>query len=154
MPNTGQLSFGVRATSDNQLSGTNYFVNNTIYNASVGLGISVPYHKIGKWIFRNNIVKSPSHVNISSLNDTESLIFDHNLYDTGNSFQVEASGMEFSTWQNKYKYDTIGSKVADPLFVSPGKDFHLKPGSPAIDTGVSIGVLKDNAGKNPDIGAY
>ena len=154
LSNTDQCAFIVRATSDNLLNGINYFVNNTIYNASVGLGISVPSHNIGKWIFRNNIVKSPSHVSISSPNDTGSLTFDHNLYDTGHSFQVEASGMEFSTWQNKYKYDTIGSNIADSLFVYPGTDFHLKSGSPAIGTGASIDVLKDNAGKNPDIGAY
>ena len=50
----------------------------------------------------------------------------------------------------------------DPMFVDvENNDFHLKPGSPAIDRGLSIKEIKvdlDNTsrpkGKDYDIGAY
>lgn len=47
----------------------------------------------------------------------------------------------------------------DPLFEKPvSGDFHLKAGSPAINTGQNIGIIEDLEGKprdvNPDIGAY
>ena len=158
LPNKDHTSFMVRATSDNLLPGTNYFINNTIYNASVGLGISVPYHRAGKWVFRNNIVKSPSHVNISSDEETGDLTFDHNIYDTSTSFQVGNAGMTFIEWRNGKGYDRAGSRIADPLFVSPGKDFHLRSGSPAIKSGDPIQFLKSHDGTAipgiPDIGAY
>jgi hypothetical protein len=49
--------------------------------------------------------------------------------------------------------------VSDPLFVTPGTDFHLKTGSPAIGAGVTIaGITKDIDGVTysnpPDIGCY
>lgn len=52
----GQISFELNSASDNPLSGTNYFVNNTIYNTSVGLGIYIINHMNGSWVVRNNII--------------------------------------------------------------------------------------------------
>ena len=159
LSNTGQISFELNSASTNPLTGTNYFVNNTIYNTSIGLGIYIYNHMNGKWVVRNNIVKSPSRVNLSADNNTGLLTFDHNIYPGANwGFQVGTSGMTFTTWKNTYKYDTVGSSVADPLFVNAGTDFHLQAGSPAINAGVSVGLLKDYAGVpisgKPDIGAY
>jgi hypothetical protein len=52
-----------------------------------------------------------------------------------------------------------GIIVADPQFVDPGNDFHLKSSSPAIDAGVDVGLEKDLDAKdtpngNYDLGAY
>lgn len=39
-----------------------------------------------------------------------------------------------------------GEQIADPVFVDlAGQDFHLQPGSPAIDTGINLGYLLDFA---------
>ena len=153
------ISFGLNSASDNPLTGVNYFINNTIYNRTAGVGISIGNKMNGTWVIRNNIVKSSKVANISANNNTGRLAFDHNIYQAAKwGFQVDTSGMEFTTWEKTYKYDTVGSRVADPLFVSPGSDFHLQSGSPAIDAGLSVGLLKDYAGVpisgNPDIGAY
>lgn len=163
--NKGQISLSIRATSDNPLTGTNYFVNNTIYNHSVGSGIRISYRMIGNWLFKNNIVYSPSHVFISSDNDNKGLTFEHNIYDTAGSFQVGNSGMTFTQWKNTYGYDTVGSVVADPLFVkstpSAPSDFMLQGTSAAKWKGTNLGIgalTQDYAGspvhKPPSIGAY
>lgn len=54
-----------------------------------------------------------------------------------------------------------GEKIGNPEFLDYAKqDFHLKPGSPAIDAGWDIGPSEDfdgtpvPQGKAPDIGAY
>ena len=134
LSNAGHISFGVNAASNNPLTGTNYFVNNTIYNATVGVGIYCPYSVMGKWVLRNNIVISPSHAVVSSAG-VSGFTFDHNLYDTTASFQIGTAGMTFAQWQAQ-GYDKVGSMVANPHFVSPGTNFHLASSSPAINAGI------------------
>ena len=165
LSNTGQISFGVRANSNNPLAGANYFVNNTIYNFSVGLGISISYRMIGNWIFRNNIINSTGKVKVSSDNDTGGLTFDHNMYNpTPGGFQVGSSGMTFTYWKDTKGYDVTGSSVADPLFIysnpSSASDFMLQKTSPAKWAGVNLGLsalTHDYAGNPvhnpPSIGA-
>jgi len=52
-----------------------------------------------------------------------------------------------------------GNVEADPLFTDPdAADYHLRPGSPAINAGVDVGLDRDLDGnpivEAPDIGAY
>jgi hypothetical protein len=149
-------SFATRSTSDNVLKGINYFVNNTIYHPKSGLAISAVYHKDGNWVVRNNVVNSHGNIYISSGNDTGGFTIDHNIYSHGDAFQIGDSGMQFDHWRKKY--DSVGSKIADNLFVSPGKDFRLRSKSPAIRAGVSVGFKEDFSGNHvpgrPSIGAY
>lgn len=157
-PDKGHMSFGLNSASDNPLRGINYFVNNTIYNAEEGLGLLISNKMNGNWIIRNNIVSSPSKVMISSDNDTGGIRLDHNIYSSSRGFQVGVNGMSFETMRKTKKYDYVGSKVANPLFVFPGNDLHLQKGSLAIDAGVFVGIQKDFDGGalfgQPDIGAY
>ena len=149
-------SFMTRSTSNNILNGTNFFVNNTIYNPKKGLAMEASYHKDGNWVVRNNIFNSYGKIVIGSENDTGDFTFDHNIFSSNSGFQIGNNGMDFYSWRKKY--DRVGSRVANPLFVSPGKDFHLKPGSLAIKGGVSVGLPEDFAGVRvtgkPNIGAY
>ena len=74
------------------------------------------------------------------------------LYDAANNYTTVA---DFNT-ATGFEANSI---VADPLFVS-ATDFRLQSGSPAKDTGVSVGLTKDYIGNyvpyntTPDIGAY
>jgi uncharacterized repeat protein (TIGR01451 family) len=162
-------------------------LNNVVYKAGVahefGLcafndgGLSrqfVPGHQ-----FTNNIIMDSDslHVNMASVQNPNNCPLDssgtermNNLYfpDTpngaGNSrFKWENSYNNFAQWQSVSQLD-LTSIVGDPLFIDAGnpdpllRDFHLNPGSPAINAGVNVGLSADKDGNpigaNPDIGAY
>ena len=114
--------------------------NNTI--ASVG-GIKIDNKDGSNVTVRNNIIYGiPSAINISGT--PAGMVLANNLSDQGT---VSALG--------------TGSIVADPMFVNPIlKDFTLKSGSPAINTGFSNDLTFDYslksrpAGSGIDIGAY
>ena len=87
------------------------------------------------FFFSNNIVywdRGPLFD--GSWKDTN-VVVSHNLYWCTDPAQpVTFDGLTLSEWQKLGKDD--GSCVADPLFVAPARgDFHLKPGSPAIQIG-------------------
>ena len=74
-------------------------------------------------------------------------------------FSVDNGGtyIPLSTWRSTYGWD-IHSLISTPsaLFVSPGSDYHLKAGSPAINAGATIAqVASDIAGNaRPQGAAY
>jgi hypothetical protein len=135
----------------NPANGTNYFVNNTIFNATAGLAIETNAHNkgsgygsVGAWIFRNNIIHSRSCANINS--EYSQLTFDHNIYNISVkwSWNLNARGLTFTDWRSK-GFDREGSMAADPLLNNPGKgDFTLQSSSPAIDTGANLGTQFEN----------
>ncbi len=133
-------------TGVNPANGINYFINNTIYNASGGLAFntgsydkSSGYGSVGKWIFRNNIIKSKMCASINS--EYTQLTFDHNIYNISErwGWNLNASGKTFVVWQSK-GFDFVGSMFVDPLLNNPEKgDLTLQSKSPAIDAGENLG---------------
>lgn len=60
---------------------------------------------------------------------------------------------EWSEYQTETGWDLNSPTPQDPMFVDPlNDDFHLQPGSPAIDAGMDVGLPFQ--GIAPDIGAY
>lgn len=87
--------------------------------------------------------------------------FDHNIwYSTaGGKWEVNGNTIsEFDTWQG-LGYD-INGKFTDPMFINiDNGDYTLQGNSPAINSGINVGLTKDINGTpipsgNPDIGAH
>jgi hypothetical protein len=64
---------------------------------------------------------------------------------------------EFGAYKTATGYDSNSPTPANPLFVS-SSDLHLRSGSPAINSGVDVGIATDFDGNPrvgaPDIGAF
>jgi len=166
----GANSRGITYKYENPLKAYNNIIYGN-FEAGIGLGGTNYGQDTASVIFRNNIVVNPKYF-ILSRAETNTLgtytrDFDYNLFypETGNRFYFRESNditfYNLSEWQSLsrpgFTFDPH-SIVADPLFVDA--DFHLKPGSPAIDMGFDVGIAKDFAntpipqGTRPDIGAY
>jgi hypothetical protein len=111
--------------------------NNVMYgNGAYGLRISA--YDVDEITVKNNIL-SYNGLQMDVSSSLNNLVISHNLY-----------------WQPS----SIGSGVrddhpvfSDPLFINVNEcDFHLKPGSPAIDAGVYVGIPYN--GSAPDLGAF
>ena len=145
----------------------NYLVaNNTIVGNS-GAAVQV-VSPSGPITIRNNILSPTNHCGLelpqkSSVTQTNS---DHNIFNSNDrTICVEGSNPNTSLikWQSEYSKDK-NSKVATlaELFVNPAaNDYRLKPGSPAINTGLNLSEVATDIintarpqGSKTDIGAY
>ena len=99
--------------------------------------------------------------------ESVNLTAEHNLfYRSGSNVQVEANGREYTSQQIEAGSLGKGNICKDPLFVKPAwggsGDYHLKQGSPAIDSGmggadIPVVDLEYNPrpkGNGYDIGTY
>jgi hypothetical protein len=139
----------------NDLQGTVFIYNNVLYNNGSN-GIYEDEHAqfqvqragTGLLTFRNNILYAESGETYYWLEP--GLL--PSVLNAGNNLWFNAGTAP--AWD-------VHSVNADPLFVHVStKDFHLQPGSPAIDTGINTGVASDYEGVSRpqgrafDIGAY
>lgn len=122
----------------------------------------------GTWTLTNNIFSEniPSEFEVTAAAHTL-VTPNYNLYYHPADAQVASldQGATYLSWAD---YHTTGGHEAnsiygDPLFIS-ATDFHLQSTSPAINTGVDVGLTQDYEGnsvpakyravRKPDIGAY
>ncbi|MBW3000497.1 hypothetical protein KY341_01325 [Candidatus Woesearchaeota archaeon] len=148
--------------------------NNVMFNSEYAFRFAGNNESGTKAHLKNNIAYNISDYFIyygGSLPDTYYLDSDNNIFysDSGARFYYRDSAklVDVQTLEEwKAVSDPIStfdphSVFADPLFVNPANnDFHLKPGSPAIDMGIDVGLTSDfedtpiPQGTRPDIGAF
>lgn len=136
-----------------------YVLNNVILSSGGAWGVHVPEAQTDHFYIRNNIIQGftgllySTCVRISAgggvVNDNIH-INNNVLYGNDNSNDpYPNTGLTNSTFTNNLK--------VDPIFVS-GIDFHLAAGSPAIATGINVGLTLDYDGdlwfNPPSIGAF
>ena len=119
--------------------------NNTIYDintdGSEATGDDAIYvgARAANIVIRNNVFSLKNAGNHITVSGATNVTADHNLY-----------------WPSPLRLFGITESralMADPKFMDANnKDFHLKPGSPAIDAGVNVGL--SYTGAAPDLGAF
>ncbi len=161
---TGQTNMG-NATDWGTIDGSTSvtyrninFINNTIYAGTSGNPLSgIRFNLTGNasnLTIRNNIIYGFKVYPIYLQNSvsTSSVSVENNLY--------YGNGTNAASFYNSVSSKTEQNNlVVNPNFVSPGSDFHLVAGSPAIGKGLAIsGMTTDYTGgsvKNPpSIGAF
>jgi len=173
-PHANHTSVCVVFNKQNPLAGTNFLVNNTIWNSdgNAALGIYMSATS-GNWVIRNNIIKAFRNFALGSAGSPApkptTFNIDHNLYATNGYFILNDRSQAFAQWKTQ-GYDTLASMLTDPVLNSDGT---LTSSSPAIDTGLDLGaayagalspksiwpkgvmiVNQNNNGRGWEIGAY
>lgn len=149
------------------------FYNNVIYNFDIGVRTNGPADFSGEVKLRNNIILNTGTYIFYILGRAPGSYIvdsDYNIFypATGNQFYLKDNEGEiitdFNGWKSMNRPGFTldpNSLTSDPLFMNLGShDFRLQSGSPAIDSGVFVGLTQDYAG-NPvpqgngtDIGAH
>ena len=139
------------------------FYNNTIVNCLEGIKfgnrINISNIKVKNNILYNTTQSGGILFTAASISYLSNIEIDYNLYykNTGIDVKIENIPKTLAQFKSVYTSEAQHSFFGDPLFVDPvNNDFGLKTGSPAIQSGVNLG-LKDISGNlisgNPDIGA-
>lgn len=157
---------------DNTIVAYNVFVNNKVANGSL-----ITLHDADNFRFENNVVVETSDDArgggvLGQLGPAEdSFLMRNNIFHLHKYTRISNEESIFTHDHNLYYLDDISGGIgftldetemeADPLFVDlEGEDFHLRPGSPAIEGGVDLGYSLDfddrpvPIGEAPDIGAF
>jgi len=146
-------------------------VYNNVCHSNYGAGINVSgfdtYTAIINNLIKNNVSINNTTQLIATLGGENTGGGSGNVY-TYNCFGAQARNfiewgrgtykLTYSDWETAYG-GTTHSVQSEPLFVSTSTpDFHLQPTSPAINSGIDVGLTQDYAGNpiygTPDIGAY
>lgn len=166
---TVNCAFGF-STADPTIGRTRYHTvaNNIFYGGEVGMA----FRQTGNIFSANNICYGASRAQVLTTTDSvgQSNVWKKNLYfKSGNSnigawntadvnIDTTTANRTVSQWMTDS--GETGAVGTDPSFVSPGSDFHLNSGSPAIDAGepslstATITYSRSYNGSAPDIGKY
>ena len=116
-------------------------------------GLDTP---VANFNVKNNIIINSLRAGFQCDNGFECINLDYNLYYVTTVAKTSVPVNTLAQWQMSFGKD-LHSISADPLFNS-STDFHLLPGSPAIDAGANLGYTLDFEGVvitgTPEIGAY
>lgn len=150
---------------NNSLGGRINFYNNTIVHSG-DVSYVIRFNYADSITFKNNIIFN------TSTGATDGLLWiyyegtpdsDNNIWYDENSVRqfAQRPGVVnyplLSDWQAASSRD-LNSNESDPLFAAELRDLNLRNGSPAINNGTDVGLIKDILGnpivEKPDIGAY
>jgi hypothetical protein len=142
----------------------NLVVNNTIVNAADGRwAVNISGGSTGNTIV-NNVLYTAHAFRGTVTADASSLpglVSDHNVVMDRFSTDGGDTVITLAAWQALgHDLDSVIATPAD-VFLAPGIDFHLKPGSPALDLGILAGAPSEDLDGHPrpvgtavDAGAY
>jgi len=142
---SNSTSFGISVFNIPAGQGPTVICHNALYdNGNAGLNIQGSNNVI----LKNNICLDDDQRNLV-LSASANIVLDHNCYypDGPMRFIFERGVYDFTGYQTASGQDSH-SFLAEPMFANPnGRDFHLQPGSPCIDTGTGAGVYVDFEGQ-------
>ncbi|MFA6288044.1 MAG: right-handed parallel beta-helix repeat-containing protein [Opitutaceae bacterium] len=129
--------------------------NNLFYNTQWGVIFDVPVS--GE--FKNNIIWSTWNIRytVSEIIAGQTFESDHNIIQTrttGTMINWLGTGYsDFAAYQAASGQDANSSTASPSWVASASGDFHLQPGSPAIDAGAALGATTDFDGNPAPRGA-
>ena len=138
--------------------------NNTLYHNTSTLGEIRLQNNITSFTAKNNIIYAATGGYAYNLVAQSAATINNNLIygPSGNPVYYNGASRTWTTFQG-YGFDTAGVKT-NPLFTNGSglydlaTDFTLQPSSPAINSGLNVGLITDYAGSlwhnPPSIGAY
>jgi PKD repeat protein len=154
--------FLISCNQDEKCNG-NHFYNNTIVNSGndgiqlQGYDAQFEGH-LNDNVFKNNIIDGAGLLILrldlpgGDKNNYWGNRFSNNLF-LGTALGAWGSRPNVAEAQSQWPTVFQNNLEVDPRFVNAGSnDYHLQPGSPAIDHGVSVGL--SFAGSAPDIGVF
>jgi uncharacterized repeat protein (TIGR02059 family) len=161
---TGGGIWVVNSTSPSWTGAKLNFYNNTVYSLS-GRSFTNGCTVEGVVTLKNNLFYNKGNDDYGMMclvnNTAGTAIHSNNLYYRStniNYTKIKDGGSYKQTPAQVLAWET-GAVAADPLFKTPGTDFHLQAGSPGKGAGIAIsGITKDIDGvafsNPPDIGCY
>ncbi|MCW5211457.1 right-handed parallel beta-helix repeat-containing protein [Desulfobulbus sp. TB] len=160
---------GIRAVTAPMLIVNNTVINNKLAGVSIGespnaslskslVEVKTPADKEKKQQspeIKNNIIthngEAGIHANGSGY--THNLLFANNKVNGFHPDFLWYTRLQFGGYEDMVSLEKSKNILADPLFVNPAQhDYHLKPGSPAIDSGDSD-VRFNDTNFGPSLGA-